>query len=118
MDRGEKIMLSRKFKFIALLSLVAFLFVGIVTVQAVETYVDCGKTGNSRYSTITADDSYGQQSTEGSWRHTGSTVVYVSCSRYGEKNYKTLHSGNRYVWVNLERPTPIPHSHYATDHQE
>ena len=75
-------MLSKKFKFVSLLSLVVFLLVGVITVQAAQTTTACGKTRNTRYSTITGDDSFGQQSTDGEWRHTGSTVVYINLPRF------------------------------------
>lgn len=103
----------------ALLFIISFLFVGIVSVQAAETVVGCGVTKNTRYSTIVGDDLYQQQSTSGDWRHGGTTLVYVKDNLSNEQAYKGLSSGTRHVYVYVGRPSRTRfHDHWATDHQE
>ena len=102
-------------KRIAILTLAGLLMASVVSVGAA-TYVSCGQTGNTRYSTIWAADWGGEQSSRGTWRHTGYTVVYVKDDS-GDYTSKTCSKSNDLVDIWNKYAARRPHSHYGTDHQ-
>lgn len=104
-------------KRIGLLVMVLFLLCGITVTQAATTYVDCGKSANTRYSTITGYDGYGYQWTNGAWRHTGTTVVYIKDKGSGKTDSVTVSEDNPKEGIAILLAASLPHDHYGTDHQ-
>lgn len=106
-----------KKRFVLLLTL-GLLMTSVVSVGAATTYISCGQTGNTRYSTIWAADWGGEQSSRGTWRNTGYTVVYVEDGASGNKTTKTCSKSNDLVDVwNKYAAKTRKHYHYGTDHQ-
>lgn len=105
-------------KRISLLLSAGLLLTSVVSVGAATTYIDCGHTRNSRYSTITAEDRYGEQMSAAQWRHTGVTIVYVEDSGSGVYTSKGCSISNPDITVwNKYAAKSQTHYHYATDHQ-
>ena len=105
-------------KRISLLLSAGLLLTSVVSVGAATTYIDCGSTRNSRYSTITAEDRYDEQMSAAQWRHTGITIVYVEDISSGKISSKpcSINRSNITVWSGYNAKIRA-HFHYATDHQ-
>lgn len=99
-----------------LLVLIGLLISSVVTVGAA-TYVSCGSEVNTRYSTIFAQDKYGEQMSSATWRHTGYTVVAVKDRASGQETSKTCSDAREKVDVWNEYASGSRyHDHTGTDH--
>lgn len=109
-----KVIMHKRF---GLLVMVLFLLCGITVTQAATTYVDCGKSANTKYSTIKGVDNFSLQRTRCEWRHTGTTVVYIKDIQSGQTYSKGCSEDYPIAEVALTYSKERPHYHYGTDHQ-
>lgn len=100
----------------SLLVLTSLLLSSVVAVGAA-TYIPCGTTTNTRYSTISAADKYGEQMSSATWRHTGYTVVTVKDNASRSQTSKTCSDAKEKVDVWNEYASKSRyHDHTGTDH--
>lgn len=99
-----------------LLAMATLLISSVASVGAA-TYVNCGSTKNTRYSTISGTDANAAQVTAGEWRHTAPTNIYVKDKGSDTVVRKQIDSRLTKATVQINYVAQLrSHDHYATDH--